>query len=244
MTATEAIVATEPLKEIDLLSLEECSEIRDRIHSLREHWIRRRPDVPFFTLGTASYLDAPNGRAQQYREGAQRTNPILAEHFSELHRRLLDKLAEEVGERCLLVPDVAYPGFHVFGSHPMFTKPLASVHFDMQYLSIDWSAHGELDFDRQLSITLSIKLPAGGGGLRVWNINQLDLRRMTEAQAAEAKRLNAEPEYHPYRVGAMVLHSGHQLHQIAPAPQQIPGDERITMQAHAVPGRNGWIVYW
>ena len=78
----------------------------------------------------------------------------------------------------------------------------------------------------------------------MWNINQLELRRMTEAQAAEAKRLNAEPEYHPYRVGAMALHSGHQLHQIAPASVLVEGDERITLQAHAVPGEGGWIVYW
>lgn len=242
MTALEELVA--PLKEIEVLSTEECDEIRGRIHALREHWIPRRPDVPFFTLGTASYLDATNGRAAQYSAGAERTNPVLAEHFSELHQRLLEKLAAEVGEPCRLEQGLAYPGFHVFGYHPMFTKPLASVHFDMQYLSIDWSAYGKLDFDRQVSITLSIRLPAGGGGLRVWNINQLDLRKLSKEDAAAMQRANAEPEYHPYRVGTMVLHSGHQLHQIAPAPKLVEGDERLTLQAHAVPATDGWIVYW
>jgi hypothetical protein len=42
----------------------------------------------------------------------------------------------------------------------------------------------------------------------------------------------------------MVLHSGHQLHQIAPAPKLVEGDERLTLQAHAVPATDGWIVYW
>ena len=232
------------LKEIEILSPAECDSIRERIHSLSEHWIRRRPDVPFFTLGTASYLDATNGRAEQYRAGAQRTNPVLAENFGELLERFLARLSAELGDRCRLEPELAYPGFHVFGYHPMFTKPLASVHFDMQYLSIDWSSFSDLDFDRQVSITLSIKLPKGGGGLLVWNINQLELRAMTQEQAAAAKAANAEPHYHPYHEGAMVVHSGHQLHQIAPAPKLFEGDERLTLQAHAVPSNDGWIVYW
>jgi hypothetical protein len=237
-------VAVPALKEITILSPTECDSVRDRIHALREHWIPRRPDEPFFTLGTASYLDATNGRAEQYRAGALRTNPVLIEHFGDLLERFLQKLSVELGEPCRIEPELAYPGFHVFGYHPLFTKPLASVHFDMQYLSIDWSAFGELDFDRQVSVTLSIRLPKGGGGLLVWNINQLELRKMSAAEAAEAKRVNAEPQYHPYHAGAMVLHSGHQLHQIAPAPKLFEGDERITLQAHAVPGRDGWIVYW
>jgi hypothetical protein len=252
----EAVPVTEetreiaaPLDEIEVLSQAECDDIRERIHSLREHWISRRPDVPFFTLGTASYLDAPNGRAAQYREGAQRTNPVLAAHFADLYETFRGKLSDQLGAPCRFEDDLAYPGFHVFGYHPLFLKPLASVHFDMQYLSIDWSAHGgidggPLDFDRQVSITLSIRLPKGGGGLRVWNINQLELRRMTAQEAAAVKQANAEPEYHPYRAGAMVLHSGHQLHQIAPAPSLSEGDERITLQAHAVPDERGWIVYW
>lgn len=46
------------VKKLDLLSVDEARQVRDKIHALREYWIPRAGKaLPFFTLGTASYLD-------------------------------------------------------------------------------------------------------------------------------------------------------------------------------------------
>ena len=47
-------------------------------------------------------------------------------------------------------------------------------------------------------------------------------------------------------MGVMAIHSGHLFHQIAPFVDPLPDDERLTLQAHALPVNEGerWIVYW
>ena len=50
--------------------------------------------------------------------------------------------------------------------------------------------------------------------------------------------------YHPYRIGGLVLHSGHKVHQIAPANDGQRGDERITLQGHGIRCGGVWNLYW
>jgi hypothetical protein len=48
----------------------------------------------------------------------------------------------------------------------------------------------------------------------------------------------------PYVRGELILHSGHQLHRIAPVPDVAPDDLRITLQGHGRSMRGAWHVYW
>ena len=47
-----------------------------------------------------------------------------------------------------------------------------------------------------------------------------------------------------YTEGVLMLHSGHLLHQIAPATNMQPSDRRITLQGHAVPRDGVYQVHW
>ena len=47
-----------------------------------------------------------------------------------------------------------------------------------------------------------------------------------------------------HSIGTLVVHSGHQLHQIAGTKDGRPGDARITLQAHALRVDGEWVMYW
>ena len=138
---------------------------------------------------------------------------------------------------------LALPGFHVFLNAPLFRDAPASMHYDLQYELLDWTPIGEPDTSTQLSLTLSLALPSGGGGLLVWNINRLEIAKMTPPQRRAHSAENRVADYKPYTVGHLAVHSGHQLHQIAPAREAEPEDMRVTMQAHALRVGSRWVVY-
>lgn len=236
--------AANPVADVQLLNEEESHDVRRRVHALRDHWRRRREEAPFFTLGVASYIDAAADGFAAYSAAAEASNRLLEEHFGDVYERLTAAVGEHLGSPVGFHHAFARPGFHVFLSHEMFGAPSASLHFDRQYEHLDWSALGEVDFDQQLSYTLTVALPARGAGLLVWNVNDLDLRPLDEAEKKEVMRRNRVPEVHPYRLGGLALHSGHQLHQIAPMKEMGPDDERITLQGHALPAGGRWILYW
>ncbi|MGD8439583.1 MAG: hypothetical protein PVG53_03535 [Holophagae bacterium] len=234
------------LAEIDLLTDDECDRVHHAVHELEERWIRRRAGIPFFTLGAAAYLDATQDRFDSYVERARIENPVLEQSFGWLHDRLLDAVADIVAAPCTTHPRLALPGFHVFFGHPSFARPVASKHFDLQYEAIDWSGIGAPDPARQLSITLAIRVPSGGAALKVWNVSWDDVRDADRETRRRLAAANRQASDHPYRPGVVAVHSGHLLHQIAPFVEPKPDDERLTMQAHALPVDDGdrWIVYW
>ena len=43
-------------------------------------------------------------------------------------------------------------------------------------------------------------------------------------------------------VGHLAVHTGHQLHQIAPTKDVQASDRRMTMQAHALPVDGRWLI--
>jgi len=228
------------IDRIEMLTPEECDNVVQTIHTLEHEWIRRHPTAPFFTLGTASYLD----KDDVYYERAQRYNPLLSEHFGWLHERLLAQLEARLGEPVSFYERFARPGFHVFGGSRMLLEtPSASVHCDVQYQRLDWAGLENPDFEHPLSMTLTIKLPASGGGLRVWDI---EYQEIVNRPAAELRPIFRERtrHYEPYQAGVMVMHSGHQVHQIAPSDNITKADERLTLQAHGIKCRDGWCIYW
>ncbi|MGW7425589.1 hypothetical protein ACWGJB_37120 [Streptomyces sp. NPDC054813] len=66
------------------------------------------------------------------------------------------------------------PGFHVWLSAAAFTKPIAPLHFDLQYRSISWPRGADLT--RHISFTLSVRLPSAGGGLNIWDVSHEQFR--------------------------------------------------------------------
>ncbi len=232
------------LSEIPLLSEAETERAWRSVHELRPHWIQRHEELPFFTLGAASYLDATNGRFAAYQERARLSNPLLSEHFEWLLARLAAGFSDQVGKPAVYSEHLALPGFHVFLADPAFGKETASIHCDLQYQGIDWSQVGEVDTRDQRSLTLSIRLPAAGGGLRIWDIDSREMALLSPEEQRERRSANRSPSFIPYKPGWLVIHSGHHLHQIAAMKEQRPEDERVTLQAHAVSASDRWVVYW
>lgn len=236
--------AREILADVPLVTPEEAAQVCAGVHAERAHWTRRNPDYPFFTLGAAAYLDGPRIGFARYQEEARRLNPVLSARFGFVHDRLRDEVSRLVGSPVRYDDRVALPGFHIFLSDPSVPQPVASMHYDMQYEHIDWRGWGTPDRDKQLSLTITFALPASGGGLLVWNINRLEIEKMGDEQRRAHAAANRHASYHTYTVGHLVAHSGHQLHQIAATRDLQPRDERITMQAHALPVDGQWVIYW
>ena len=82
------------LGQFDFLTLDECKQVHDKIYDMKKFWNNRAFGFePFFTLGTASYLDSPGKDDSYYLKNAEETNPILKENFAFLYDRLLKLLS-------------------------------------------------------------------------------------------------------------------------------------------------------
>lgn len=235
------------IEEIELLDADETRETLATVHRLRPYWEHRHATAPFYTLGAPSYLDAMDPAAKRgYYERAERLNPVLKAHFPALYERLAARLGEHFGEPFEYEARFGLPGFHVFLPDRVFEEPVASVHVDLQYQLVDWLPEDEPDFTRPLSFTASFCLPRSGAGLNTWSVRYDDLQFL-DRSAMERKVKETAPDFHPYRIGWLVLHSGHTVHQIAPMKgidPDNPADARITLQGHAVRCRGVWKIYW
>jgi hypothetical protein len=235
------VVATIPV-----LTADEAQRVVADLHAERAHWTTRNPgsEFQFHTLGAASYLDASGGQFESYQARARQLNPVLIARFGWLLERLRGAVSSAVGGEVRYDDRLARPGFHVYAYHPQHSSTQASIHYDLQYELIDWSSLGTPDTASQMSLTLALALPASGGGLLVWNLNRLELMRMAEDERHAHMRANRVASRHSYTVGSLAIHSGHQLHQIAPTADPQPDDQRITMQAHTLRVGKDWILYW
>ena len=228
-----------------LLTVEECHRVLAGSEANRAAWTNRYPGLPAYTLGAASYLDSGPAAGQRaaYHARAKALNPLLEREFGWLYERLLKALREHLRAEVSFAPDAARPGFHIFLADPAFKRPLGRIHFDLQFEGIDWPEDG-MDFSRPVSYTLAIRLPKAGAGLQTWDIGKAEF----DALSPEARRRIGDDEtsgYVPYREGFMVCHSGMLLHRIAPAGSDLRADDmRVTLQGHALPGPNGYRLYW
>ncbi|MEU6878467.1 hypothetical protein [Streptomyces sp. NPDC046712] len=235
------------IDRLTVLTEADSDALRETVHGLREHWIPRGPKpASFFTLGTPSYLDlAEDPETGEYQKRADISRPLLWESFGELYERLADLLGGHLGAPVHYPQHLAMPGFHVWLSAAVFTRPKAPVHFDMQYRAFSWPPG--TDLTRLLSFTLPIRLPAAGGGLNIWDADYEDFRQAAAKgwidSAADLKRFHTK-QYVPYTPGQMVIHSGHTLHQVAPSSRVEPDDERLTLQGHGVWCAGRWLLYW
>jgi glutathione synthase/RimK-type ligase-like ATP-grasp enzyme len=232
-----------------ILTTEQCDEIYQKILSLREYWHPRGgEDSLFCTLGAASYLDCDAYLDPQdtYWQKASRYNPLLVEHFGWLHTLVKEYLATQLNAPIDYHSAAAYPGFHIWLAQAIPTLPIASIHFDLQYQHLKWENFNDIDFNNTFSFTLPIQLPASGGGLNLYDLNYLEYLNICESNQIDWNLVPRfrERTYHPYQVGEIVMHSGHTMHQIAPASIAKASDRRVTLQGHGVYVNDTWQIYW
>jgi len=238
------------ITSIQALTEEKCVELYSVVCRLKEFWIPRgQPPTFFFTLGTASYLDITSSTRTNaaYYEKSQQYNQILMRHFGWLYECISTVLAHHLGATTSYKENCALPGFHIFLPPAICTKPTASIHFDLQYQSLNWQDSDNPDFTRLISFTLPISLPKSGGGLNIWDVAYEEFlkahQRGLGVRAEEIQRLKTKM-FCPYTIGNLVLHSGLWLHQIAPVAGVLATDRRITLQGHGVWCGNQWKLYW
>lgn len=216
------------ITSISVLDTDECRYWAARVVSLRRYWTPRDPQLPFFTLGMAAYLDAVRedphlGNRAPYRMDALRqwSNRLLESEFGPLLHRCCEAIASWSGHaaRC---PGgaAALPGFHIHLFHPVFATSVASRHVDLQYRQV--FGQPTVAPEHLLTFTLAVSLPVGSG-LRVWH--------------------GDTPAFHPYHLGQMTLHNGLSPHQAVLHPLVDP-TPRIMLQGHALREDDGWLLYW
>lgn len=231
------------LSQHDFLSSEECQRARDIIYSLKEHWVNRAAGfLPFYTLGAASYLDITDNDDNLYLQKAALINPILKRHFPLLYERLIEVLSEILKMPVRYTEDLSVPGFHIFLANKSFEKPIAATHFDFQFKSIKWN-YDHVDYEHPISFTCALTLPHAGSGLNYWEITPEEAKNLSHADLEKLKN-SKETHFWPYSLGALVLHQGLILHQIAPSKDLQPGDERITLQGHGLICDGVMRLYW
>ena len=234
-------LAFDTMERMPLLGAADSLALAERVMGLKDWWIQRHPEGPFYTLGMASYMDATSAEAHaRYLAYAERLNPVIREAFGPLLQQVCDALAGRLGEPVQLAEHQALPGFHIFLAHQAFAQPVARIHCDLQHQLLDWG--GTVPEDN-LSFTLPVDLPATGGGMDVWPIEQADWLALAppERKARLAETPSAPV---PYDTGTLVLHSGRMLHRIAATPGIREGDRRITLQGHGARIDGHWHLYW
>lgn len=218
-----------------------------KIFSLRNIWSLRAKsieDIPFYSLGTAAYMDSRQHGKDFYKQRFLETNPILKENFSELYKIVFTKLRAEFQKDFVLFDNAAFPGFHIFLTDDVFEIALASRHIDVQYKIIDWQEN-EIDPNKSLSFTLYLKLPKNGGGVYYWDVFKEDLDIFDHKNREEIIHQH-ERKLKLFQEGDLFVHNGHQYHQIAPFFDIEENDQRISLQGHAIYAKNldKYLVHW
>ena len=199
-------------KELDI----NLNDITNKVLSLRDLWISRSKDFPFYTLGRCAYLD---GKTEAYYHDSSWQNDILIGEFYELYEAVLTCLSHELEEPVELAHDLSIPGFHVFPSDPRLLAITGDWHMDFP--------HDTLNIGRAdpSAFTLAIKLPTSGGGMD-WIDDQGTIKHL------------------PYKEGELVMHSGLGLHRIAGIKKYVPDEYRITLQGHLIRRNNIMEMFW
>jgi hypothetical protein len=241
------------LAQIPVLDPVGCERASEEVCCLSSQWIpRMRPPASFFTLGVASYQDlsspAPGVAAHDYYQEAPIYNAIILNRLSWLLERVRSTLECWLGAPAHFSESLAVPGFHIFEEPAIPRADVASIHCDLQYQLINWNDGAPSpDFDHPISFTLPIKLPLCGGGLNSWALSYEEipalLRQHGASNVGEVIQHRSKT-FHPYTEGIMVVHSGHQVHQIGPSPGVQPEDKRITLQGHGLCRNSEWVLYW
>jgi hypothetical protein len=228
-----------PLTQHELLSADECENIQQRVISLRDHWIKRSGDG-FYSLGTASYLDAP-GRRHEYLESARHSNSLLTAGFSDVYSVITSFFEDFLFAPVMVTDELAVPGFHIFEFEQPGPKDDAAstrAHFDLQWME---AFPGFLPA-ATVSFTVAIEQPPSGAAMEVWPLRYGDLASLsvpvTEWAAGQPSRRL------PYTNGGITIHDGNILHAIGGRRRAEPPGRRVTLQGHGAEIDGTWVLYW
>ena len=177
-----------------------------KVLAMKDLWISRSEDYPFFTLGRCAYLD---GKTQAYYDNLKKENEVLIDQFAIPYSYIGDALNQYFKENVFLSNDLRVPGFHVFPSNKKFLKISGKWHQDYPHTTLG------LDDIDTYAFTLAIKLPTGGGGM-------------------DYKDPFYQQKHFAYNEGDLVVHKGDIIHRIAGMKQYVEGEYRITLQGHIV----------
>lgn len=219
-----------------------CAGVVDELLALRPHWRPGAGPFPFFLLGAAGYFDGVKAPVR-YFELAATYNPLLRERFGWLLERVRQAVERRVGREAQWFPGAALPGFHIYLAHTVFALPVASIHYDLQYQVLDLTGLADVDLSQPLSFTLPISLPKAGSGLNTWE-EEYDPSCDGGQDDVGNSAARVAPVRHPYHLGELVMHSGHTLHQAAPAPFASSDERRITLQGHGIRAGGRMHLYW
>jgi len=194
----------------------DTKEIVNKILAMRDLWISRSKDYPFYTLGRSAYLD---GKTDAYYKDSEWQNDILLGEFGELYEKVLQCLSEEYLEPVELAHDLSIPGFHIFPSDLKFLTIAGKWHMDFPHTTL------ELGDENPSAFTVPIQLPVSGGGMD-W-IDDKGIKRHLS-----------------YKEKELVLHSGLDTHRIAGMKKYVPEEYRITLQGHLIRRDITMEVFW
>lgn len=246
-------------QNIDLLTQEECKNIREKIFSLKDFWINRAlalspfDDLPFYYIGVASYIDCIDpARDHYYYDNAPKINKLLWENFSDLYKKIEVVIKQEFDCEVRYISEFALPGFQIYLADWYFEEFTGPKHCDFHHYLLDWSKYGiNFDPEENMTFTAAIKLPKSGAGIYMWD--------KTYPYAKDAKSISYEEHrnrmygielpdeektYYKYEEGKIFFHTGNKYHQVAPIDVMENDDERLTLQGHAVRDKNIFYLFW
>lgn len=233
------IDGVEGMAALEMLPRTKCADIADRVLALRDSWRPRASRERFFTLGVNSYMDLAGSDhpSSTYDIPASATNAELYSEFSDVYIALAGALATALDMPVRYADDLALPGFHVWVGEGIPQRPVASVHFDLQYRRV-LERPAYAGATGTLSFTLPVRLPAAGSSLRVWPEARYPTWRWRPAEELP------EPVVVAYSIGVAVVHTGHVLHQIGVTALVADDDLRITLQGHGLVIDGELVCYW
>jgi hypothetical protein len=231
--------------DLFVLSEQEAQSVAGEVRAIEARWLKRGDG--FATIGVATYLDvmcSDDAQGRYYARIAE-NNRLIQAHFGWLIERVRTTIETHFDLPTVIDERVALPGFHIFHGCGITLFDHDSQHFDLQFRSLRWP------FDATpspvVSFTLTIELPAAGGGLDYWNFVEDDLVRMQQlGRKPDMALIGRTKPYmrHPYRVGYMAVQVAPVMHRIAAIPSTTAGDHRITLQGHTIHNGGELVLYW
>lgn len=232
---------------IGLLMPDEAAAVGARVLAAQDAWTERRPfevqNHVFHTLGAATYLDA----APAYTALAGAANPVLGTMFADLQDRVAATIATATGYPAQAAEGLALPGFHIYRGNAAAPTGLrfgGTIHVDRPHARHRFAC----PIDATLSFTLPLVLPAAGGGMFWWRDVPPALMQATPVPYTMPAPVFDWFDRHKRRIdytaGALVLHDGTTVHQVANDRPTDDTEWRITMQGHGVLGDGFWRLFF
>ena len=178
----------------------------ESVMRLRDKWISRSDEYPFYTLGRCAYLD---GKTDAYYNNLERENEMMVREFARLYTNVGEILDSLFDEDVFMTTQLRVPGFHIFPSDKNNLDKAGKWHQDYPHLIMG------LDPIDTFAFTLAIQLPKSGGGL-----DYLDEFH--------------QPQHLAYKEKDLIVHNGDIIHRIAGMKKYVEGEFRITLQGHIV----------